>query len=157
MAGRQASILCLCVYVCGCVCVCVCERERARDTGRERARKRDRGWEGEGERASERERARERDRERERERGVRLRRSPHDSACRTGSALGRSLAHTHTHTHHHRPPVPHQGTPSRRCRANMAHTRQPRPDYGLGFQVKSLEIFQVVPYSLGSGLHCDLS
>ena len=30
-----------------------------------------------------------------------------------------------------------------RCRANSAHTRQSRPDYGLGFQVKVLNIFLV--------------
>ena len=33
----------------------------------------------------------------------------------------------------------------------MAHIRQSRPDYGLGFQVKVLRTFQVVPFSLGSG------
>ena len=33
----------------------------------------------------------------------------------------------------------------------MAHVRQSRPDYGLGFQVKVLKPFQVVPSSLGSG------
>jgi len=32
----------------------------------------------------------------------------------------------------------------------MAHIRQPRPDSGLGFQVKVLETFQVVPSLLGS-------
>ena len=38
-----------------------------------------------------------------------------------------------------------------RCRANMAHIRQSRPDSGLGFQVDVLEPFHVVPSSLGSG------
>jgi len=33
----------------------------------------------------------------------------------------------------------------------MAHIRQPRPESGLGFQVKDLEIFSVVPSALGSG------
>ena len=33
----------------------------------------------------------------------------------------------------------------RRCRANMAHMRQSRPDSGLGFQVKVLQTFKVVP------------
>jgi len=33
---------------------------------------------------------------------------------------------------------------------NMAHTRQPRPDYGLGFQVKVLETVQGVASSRGS-------
>ena len=33
----------------------------------------------------------------------------------------------------------------------MAHIRQSRPDSGLGFQVKALEPFPVVPSSLGSG------
>ena len=35
--------------------------------------------------------------------------------------------------------------------ANMAHTRQSRPDSGHGFQVKVLELFQVVHSSLGIG------
>ena len=39
-----------------------------------------------------------------------------------------------------------------RCRANLANIRQPRSDYGLGFQVKVLKTFEVVPSSLGSGL-----
>ena len=34
---------------------------------------------------------------------------------------------------------------------NMAHPRQSRPDSGLGFQIKVLKTFKVVPYSLGSG------
>jgi len=29
--------------------------------------------------------------------------------------------------------------PRTRCRANMAHTRQSRPDYGVGFQVKVIQ------------------
>jgi hypothetical protein len=33
--------------------------------------------------------------------------------------------------------------------ANLAHIRQSRPDSGLGFQVKVLQTFQVVPSSLG--------
>jgi len=37
------------------------------------------------------------------------------------------------------------------CRANMAHVRQSRPEYGLGFQVKVLKPFYIVPSSLGSG------
>ena len=45
-----------------------------------------------------------------------------------------------------------QGFDPGRCRANMAHRRQSRPDPGLGFQVQVLETFQVVPSSLGSGL-----
>ena len=32
-----------------------------------------------------------------------------------------------------------------RCPADMAHIRQPRPDSGLGFQVKFLKTFQVFP------------
>ena len=36
-------------------------------------------------------------------------------------------------------------TPSSRCRANTAHTRQSRPDSGLGFQVKLFETFSSVP------------
>ena len=35
--------------------------------------------------------------------------------------------------------------------ANMAHVRQSRPDPGLGFQVKVVSTFEVVPSSLGSG------
>jgi len=38
-----------------------------------------------------------------------------------------------------------------RCRANSAHVRQSLPDYGLGFQVKILEPFEVFPSALGSG------
>jgi len=37
-----------------------------------------------------------------------------------------------------------------RCRANMAHMRQSRPDSGLGFQVKVLETFELASSSLGS-------
>jgi len=36
------------------------------------------------------------------------------------------------------------------CRANSAHTRQSRLDSGLGFQVKVLENFQVVPSAPGN-------
>jgi len=38
-----------------------------------------------------------------------------------------------------------------RCRANMAHVTQSRPDSGLGFQAQVLKTFQVVPSSLDSG------
>ena len=38
----------------------------------------------------------------------------------------------------------------RRCRANMADVRLPRPDSGLGFQAKVFNTFQVVPSLLGS-------
>ena len=38
-----------------------------------------------------------------------------------------------------------------RCRANMAHIRQSKPDAGLGCQVKVLQHSQHVPSSLGSG------
>ena len=41
-------------------------------------------------------------------------------------------------------------TTSHRCRANMAHLRQSRPESGLGFQVNVLKTFQAVPSSLGS-------
>ena len=34
------------------------------------------------------------------------------------------------------------------CQANMAHIRQPRPDSGLGFQVKALEPFEWFPLRL---------
>ena len=33
----------------------------------------------------------------------------------------------------------------------MAHTRQLRPDSGIGFQVNVLKVFEGVPSSLGSG------
>ena len=33
----------------------------------------------------------------------------------------------------------------------MAHMRQSRPDYGLGFEVQVLTTFRLVPFSLGSG------
>ena len=38
-----------------------------------------------------------------------------------------------------------------RGRANMAHTRQSRPDSGLGSQVKGRRSFKAVPASLASG------
>ena len=38
-----------------------------------------------------------------------------------------------------------------RCRAIMAHIRQPRPDSGLAMTVKVFKTFEVVPSSLGSG------
>ena len=39
-----------------------------------------------------------------------------------------------------------------RCRANLANTRQSRPDADLDFQLKVLQTFQVVPALLGSGV-----
>ena len=39
-----------------------------------------------------------------------------------------------------------------RCRANMAHIRQSRPDSGLGFQATVLETVEVVSSLPGSGL-----
>ena len=33
-----------------------------------------------------------------------------------------------------------------RCRANVAHTRQSRPDYGPGFKVKVIKRFEVFPF-----------
>jgi len=41
---------------------------------------------------------------------------------------------------------------STRCRAKMALTRLAVPDYGLGFQVKVIQTFQLLPSCLGSGL-----
>ena len=41
---------------------------------------------------------------------------------------------------------------SRYSLANMAHVRQSRPDFGLGFQANDFNTFEVVPFSLGSGL-----
>ena len=38
-----------------------------------------------------------------------------------------------------------------RCRANMAHSRESRPDSGPGFQVKALKMSCHVGSSLGSG------
>ena len=38
---------------------------------------------------------------------------------------------------------------------NMAHTRQSRPDSGLGLQVKVLHTVQVVPSSLGGQVGRD--
>jgi len=38
-----------------------------------------------------------------------------------------------------------------RCRANVAHIRQSRPNSGPGFQTKVLKNIKVVPSSLGSG------
>ena len=42
-----------------------------------------------------------------------------------------------------------------RFRTNMAQARQPRPNFGLGFQVKSSKKRKVVPASLGSCLHLE--
>ena len=39
-----------------------------------------------------------------------------------------------------------------RCRANMAHIRQSRPDSGLLFQVQGLKGFRGVPFSRGGDL-----
>jgi hypothetical protein len=36
-------------------------------------------------------------------------------------------------------------------KVNSTRIRQSRPDYGLGFQVKVLPIFSVVPFAVGSG------
>ena len=38
-----------------------------------------------------------------------------------------------------------------RCRANMAHTRHSRPDFGLDFQIKVLKPLSAVPSWLDSG------
>jgi len=38
-----------------------------------------------------------------------------------------------------------------RCRENLTHIRQPRPDAGPGFQAKVLNTFEGAPSSLGSG------
>ena len=38
---------------------------------------------------------------------------------------------------------------------NIAHTRQSRPDYGLGVQVKALEMYQIVPSSHLDGVVAD--
>ena len=39
-----------------------------------------------------------------------------------------------------------------RYRANLAHVRQPRPDFGLGVRVKVLHTLKVAPSSLGSAV-----
>ena len=55
---------------------------------------------------------------------------------------------------HQRPIIPPRAPMppySLRCRANMPHVRQSRPDSGLGVQAKVLEPFSVVPSLLGSG------
>ena len=44
--------------------------------------------------------------------------------------------------------------PSTSCRANMAHTRQSRPDSGLRFQAKALKTFEGDPFLLGGGTLC---
>ena len=38
-----------------------------------------------------------------------------------------------------------------RCRANMAHIRQTRPDSGLDFQLQVLETFQAIPPHVEAG------
>ena len=40
--------------------------------------------------------------------------------------------------------------PGFRCQENLAHVRQSRPDSGLDFEVKALELFQNVASQLGS-------
>ena len=37
-----------------------------------------------------------------------------------------------------------------RCRANVAHIRQSRPDYGLDFRTNEVTTFEVIPFLLGS-------
>ena len=44
-----------------------------------------------------------------------------------------------------------QGGVAFRCPANMVHARQSRQDSGLGFQVKVLKMFPVVPSLLRCG------
>ena len=41
------------------------------------------------------------------------------------------------------------GLPPFRCRANMAHIRQSRPDSGLGVLAKVFERVEVIPFPLG--------
>ena len=38
-----------------------------------------------------------------------------------------------------------------RCRTNISHIRQSRPEFGLGCQTKKIRTYPVVPSSLGSG------
>jgi len=59
-------------------------------------------------------------------------------------AAGRQCAHASHHLEHSLP----ESLPPVRCRANMAHIRQSRPDYGLGFQAKVTKK-KVVPSMLG--------
>ena len=40
---------------------------------------------------------------------------------------------------------------AKRLRAIIAHTRKSRQDSGLGFQVKVLKTFKVIPSALGNG------
>jgi len=49
------------------------------------------------------------------------------------------------------PVPPHSPRSNSRCRANSAHVRQSRPDYGLRVQGNVLEPFSIVPSSRGSG------
>ena len=43
--------------------------------------------------------------------------------------------------------------PGVRCRGNSAHVRQSKPDFGLGFQTKVLNMFEVGASWLESGCH----
>ena len=68
------------------------------------------------------------------------------SASGTPVTVSASTRYCHT-------PHPTVYTPRRaegRCRTNVAHTRESRPDSGLGFQVKSARTFENFPTSLGS-------
>ena len=50
-------------------------------------------------------------------------------------------------------PNPHQSQTPNRCRQNMAYVRYSMPDFGLGFHVKELQPFLVVPFLFGNGRH----
>jgi len=59
------------------------------------------------------------------------------------------LHHTHTPSFQMESII-ELGFPPDRLRANMAHMRQSRPDFVLGFQVKVLKPIDVSPSALGS-------
>jgi len=66
------------------------------------------------------------------------------SAARDGALDGARADDPRREAQRRRPLRPRWCTPYR-CRANMAHIRQSRPDYGLHFQVKVPKSFKVFP------------
>ena len=66
-----------------------------------------------------------------------------------GEGRGRSCGWTRTWPClRHSPPTPPSRVPNH---SNVAHVRQSRSDFGLGFRAKVLKPFQVVPSSLAGG------
>ena len=93
-------------------------------------------------------RKRERERERERERKERERERDRERKGVTDEEEREVDALMEGHERAELSPDNHLTDGCRR--ANSAHIRQSRPDYGLDFQVKVHELFQVAPFLLKS-------